>query len=484
MTTTFPPSPQSNRNKLFLIVLGLITIITLSYLFLSYLDTPEYSQMPGIQSGDRILVIAPHPDDESLAAGGLIKKARDMNATVTVVVMTDGSSAATPEELSQYLEKNNKNNSTEISELRHEEALNALSKLSVNESNIIFLGYPDTGLKTLFEDYWDPDKLYTSNTPFNNFDHSPYNFTYQQNATYTGGNVAGNLKQIITDFKPTIIITPDGLDEHRDHWATNAFVMYSAAATNFKGKIYTYLIHKGGTKWPSPPNYQPSLNLTPPPELQNFDVNCIENPLTADEEKTKEEAINSYGLPLSLTKGYLKSFIRINELFATPQPVNVQFINDNNFSKTGMPQSSFEDVRYDYNTKTLKTSDEMSSVGVARDDKNFYIIIAAAHDINRELVYRCHFRFLENGQFKRLDVKVQNGTAEYEKKSVNSIEVEMNATVEVQGDMLVLKLPLNVFKNSSFLMMNTDVSDKEGQLMDLSAWRELEIDSGINLIEP
>jgi len=474
-TTSSPSSPQSNRKKLFLIVLGVILIISVICLFLTYLNTPGYAQMPEIHSNDRILVFAPHPDDESLAAGGLIKRARDLNATVMVVVMTDGSSAATPDELSQYLEKSNKSNSTGIAELRYQETTSALSKLGVNTSNIIFLGYPDTGLRSLFEDYWDPDKPYTGNTPFNHFDHSPYNFTYQPNVTYTGSNVAGNLKQIMTDFKPTIIIAPDGLDEHRDHWATNAFVMYSAAETNFKGTIYTYLVHKGGTKWPSPPNYQPTLNLTPPQELQNQNINWIETPLTSDEKKAKEEAVNSYGLPLSLTKGYLKSFIRTNELFIIPQTVNAQIISDTNFTKTGMPSSSFEDVRYDYNTKTLKTSDEMSSVGAARDNENCYIVINSTHQINGELIYQYHFRLLEDGQFKRLDVKVQNGTAVYEKKSVNSLQPENNATVEVQGNILVLKLPLNIFKNVSFLMMNTDVNDKNGQLMDLSAWRELKV---------
>lgn len=474
MTKTSPTHP--NLKKIIFTTLGLILIISVFYFSLTYLDTPGYAQMPELGDNDRILVIAPHPDDESLAAGGLIKKARDRNATVKVVMMTDGSSAATPQEFSQYLENNDKNSSTGIGELRREEALQAMSKLGVNESSIIFLGYPDTGLKTLFEDNWDSDKPYQSNTAFNMFDHSPYNFTYRPNVTYSGANVAGDLKEIITDFKPTIIIAPDGLDEHHDHWATNAFLMYSAAETNYKGKIYTYLVHKGGVKWPSPPNYQPSLNLTPPKELQNFYGYWIETPITADEEKAKEDAINSYKLPLSLTKGYLKSFIRINELFTTAQPVNVEPVLETNFTRNGMPSSSFEDVRHDYTTKTLKTSDEMSSVGVARDTYHLYVIISANHEINPELVYNYHFRFLKDGQFKRLDVKVQNGTAKYVKKSSNSVEVKTNSTVEIQGDMIVLKLPLNVF-NSSFLMMNIDVSDKNEQLIDSLTWRELKIDS-------
>ena len=200
MTKTSPTHP--NLKKIIFTTLGLILIISVFYFSLTYLDTPGYAQMPELGDNDRILVIAPHPDDESLAAGGLIKKARDRNATVKVVMMTDGSSAATPQEFSQYLENNDKNSSTGIGELRREEALQAMSKLGVNESSIIFLGYPDTGLKTLFEDNWDSDKPYQSNTAFNMFDHSPYNFTYRPNVTYSGANVAGDLKEIKLILNP------------------------------------------------------------------------------------------------------------------------------------------------------------------------------------------------------------------------------------------------------------------------------------------
>src|SRR5574340_1404799 len=40
--------------------------------------------------GDRILVVAPHPDDESLGCAGLIKQAVENGADVHVVVMTNG----------------------------------------------------------------------------------------------------------------------------------------------------------------------------------------------------------------------------------------------------------------------------------------------------------------------------------------------------------------------------------------------------------
>src|SRR5262245_17016997 len=45
-----------------------------------------------IESGTRLLVIAPHPDDEVIAAGGLIQRVRAIHGAVRVVYLTDGES--------------------------------------------------------------------------------------------------------------------------------------------------------------------------------------------------------------------------------------------------------------------------------------------------------------------------------------------------------------------------------------------------------
>ena len=39
---------------------------------------------------DRLLVLAPHPDDESLAIGGLLRLARAVGASVRVIYLTSG----------------------------------------------------------------------------------------------------------------------------------------------------------------------------------------------------------------------------------------------------------------------------------------------------------------------------------------------------------------------------------------------------------
>ena len=43
-----------------------------------------------LKMNNRILVVAPHPDDEVLGCGGIIKKLSDQGDTVIVLIMTRG----------------------------------------------------------------------------------------------------------------------------------------------------------------------------------------------------------------------------------------------------------------------------------------------------------------------------------------------------------------------------------------------------------
>src|SRR5690606_24617802 len=83
-----------------------------------------------------ILVIAPHPDDDILLAAGVIKRAIG-HEEVTVVFMTNGDVGGVAQGL-----------------LRQGEAVAAqVQQLGNDEDNLIFLGYPDGSLKTLYDSY-------------------------------------------------------------------------------------------------------------------------------------------------------------------------------------------------------------------------------------------------------------------------------------------------------------------------------------------
>ena len=76
------------------------------------------------------LVIAPHPDDETLCAGGLIAAQRRNGASVTVVAVTDGD-AAYPD-------------APDLARTRRGEQENALRSLGVAPGSIVRLGLPDS----------------------------------------------------------------------------------------------------------------------------------------------------------------------------------------------------------------------------------------------------------------------------------------------------------------------------------------------------
>ncbi len=99
-------------------------------------------QLPTIEElsrGDRLLVVAAHPDDETLGAGGLIATAAELGLAVTVVVATDGE-ASHPQSTTHPPAR--------LAEIRRGELTAALQLLHPR-AELRFLGLPDSGLARL-----------------------------------------------------------------------------------------------------------------------------------------------------------------------------------------------------------------------------------------------------------------------------------------------------------------------------------------------
>jgi LmbE family N-acetylglucosaminyl deacetylase len=93
-----------------------------------------------LAAGRSCLVIAPHPDDETLGCGGLIAHLRECHNAVEVVFLTDGDAALTghPRVAPRAL-----------AALRTQEARTALGILGVEPERLHFLGAPDGRLSQL-----------------------------------------------------------------------------------------------------------------------------------------------------------------------------------------------------------------------------------------------------------------------------------------------------------------------------------------------
>lgn len=79
------------------------------------------------------LVIAPHPDDETIGCGGLIIKKRAIGAEVRIAFVTDGGASHSSDLIDPK----------RLIAIRREEACEAAGRLGVGRGQLHFLGYPD-----------------------------------------------------------------------------------------------------------------------------------------------------------------------------------------------------------------------------------------------------------------------------------------------------------------------------------------------------
>jgi LmbE family N-acetylglucosaminyl deacetylase len=103
----------------------------------------------GFDSNSRLLLIAPHPDDETLGCGVTLRQAVRIGAAIQVVYATDGENNPWPQRLINRKWFLDARDRKRRGRLRRIEALKALRVLGVSASNARFLGLPDQGLTNL-----------------------------------------------------------------------------------------------------------------------------------------------------------------------------------------------------------------------------------------------------------------------------------------------------------------------------------------------
>lgn len=92
-------------------------------------------QLDDIIGGGTCLILAPHPDDESLGCGGLIAACVEAGRTPLVVILTDGAGSH-PNSPSYPSDR--------LRAIRAEEARTAVGLLGLPNERIVFLNQPDT----------------------------------------------------------------------------------------------------------------------------------------------------------------------------------------------------------------------------------------------------------------------------------------------------------------------------------------------------
>ena len=164
-----------------------------------------------LNATERVLVLAPHPDDEAIACGCLLLAARAAGAARRVVVVTDGDNNPWPQ---RWIEKRWRIDNVARARWgarRREEAQAALDVLGVDVSERCFLGLPDTGLTDLL--MHDADGL------------------------------PARLREQIDEFRPTLIALPALEDRHPDHSAVHIALRVALLRAGVTPRCLTYSVH-------------------------------------------------------------------------------------------------------------------------------------------------------------------------------------------------------------------------------------------------
>lgn len=265
-----------------------------------------------IYPSDRILIIAPHIDDEIISSAGLIQEALKKGAKIKIVYLTNGDNNYLSVISKNKSFKENPNDFIKLGQERIEEAKEATAVLGLKAEDLIFLGYPDGGLKNLLrENFLIP---YTHKAFKLNY--NPYSGTYKEKQLYKGINLFNDLKEIITDFKPTIIILPHPRDINPDHSAGYYFTLSVLEEVEERVVLFAYLVHY--KNYPLEKGLHQDKLIYPPNKLFSkegwLSLNLDETEIQKKLEALSKNKTQLYYYPGG-GRGYLESFVRQNEIF-------------------------------------------------------------------------------------------------------------------------------------------------------------------------
>jgi LmbE family N-acetylglucosaminyl deacetylase len=145
-------------------------------------------------AGRSCLVVAPHPDDETLGCGVTIMRKLDAGTPVRVVIATDGRRSSDSKVMSPE----------ELVRVRRREALEATGRLGLGPDDVVFLDFEDQGL--------------TDRLP----------------------ELTERLAALVAEFRPEELLVSSVLDHHPDHHAVGLAARRLLDAGAVSGRVAEY----------------------------------------------------------------------------------------------------------------------------------------------------------------------------------------------------------------------------------------------------
>lgn len=291
------------------------------------LEPPSTRPEVTLRPSDRLLILAPHPDDEVLGCGGIIQRALAMRLPVDIVFFTYGDNnqwsflvyRKHPVLIPGAVKR--------MGLVRHDEAIASAQALGLGAEHLTFLGYPDFGTMQIWKTHWGDRPPFRS--MLTKVTAVPYDNARRPGAAYKGEEILRDLTAIIRSLRPTKVFVSHPGDHMPDHAALYLFTRIALwdLASELQPELYPYLVHF--KRWPRPRGLHPTEPLEPPALLSD-EMFWRSHRLSPDEVDRKLRAIRAHRTQYDSSKGYLLSFIRPNELFgevsAIPLPMSASGI--------------------------------------------------------------------------------------------------------------------------------------------------------------
>ncbi len=257
------------------------------------------------RAGQTLLVVSPHPDDESLCCGGQIVRALQAGAQVYVVWLTSGDGFELDSALLDRTFRPRRVATENLGRRRMNEAAAAAAVLGVPAAHLTFLGYPDGGLLRMWQ---DPAPV---RSPHTGALRVPYTSALSPGAVYTAANLRRDLGQVFDQVRPDVVLLPSTSDAHRDHIATSLFTQELLRRRGWTARARYWIVH-GGLEWPVPKGLHESFPLLIPPRGHYLTWQRAD--LTPQQEALKLRALRAHRSQMLVMPRFMTAFVRQNEL--------------------------------------------------------------------------------------------------------------------------------------------------------------------------
>ncbi|MDP2044384.1 MAG: PIG-L family deacetylase [Candidatus Omnitrophota bacterium] len=434
-------------------------------------DLARWPVMPNLElfkKGERVLILAPHPDDEVIACAGVIQQALKAGAKVKIIYLTNGDHNELAFIVYEKRITIRRGEFVHMGQVRQKEAVKAMKFLGLSENDLVFLGYPDFGTFTIFSQYWQSKKPFRD--LLTRISSVPYKDNPSYGAPYQGESILNDLVKQIQYYKPDKIFVSHPADVNVDH--KSLYLFLQIALSDLEGqipkpKVYAYLVHCVG--WPKPRHYHPELELYPPDKFRTSRINWVRSDLSFGELDKKYQATLFYKSQTQSSAFYLFSFARENELFGDYPALSVEPVR----ASAQYPQVELGEQPASKEKEAIEAEGQVS---YAEEDNYFIVRVNKPKKLSSRFgVLLYIFGYSKNTAFAAMP-KIRIITMANKCRVFNAKKRAINSGVflEFGKNYLILKIPLKLLGEPDYVL--TSLKAYRGNLpIDAVGFRKVKI---------